>query len=191
MASAMAYNSASVPIPFAALTAWMRNRQLSGVYPFAGSILSMLGEKTCGPAPRRPMAKGNPVSSQKPVHRDSAHASVSANGMPFFFARLFAPYKRLSQGCATLVFWKFCRFLSLRTSMSPAYRAWFRPSIFARNSGSLAYFSRLRALISSPCTARVRSFLDFQRHCLQQYFWRACFGVNSVPQIAQEIGVVF
>lgn len=97
MAFAIRNMSSSVPAPFKALTAWMTNRELLGVYPSAGTIRSKLGENKYG---LRDSLKTNsmPVTSQRPVHRAMAHSGVKLNGMLSRLARCFEPCKEFFQG---------------------------------------------------------------------------------------------
>lgn len=91
-ASAISYMSASVPLCLKVLIDSKTNRQLVWVYPLFGSILSMLGEKGCGPRFRF-LRKAIPVSSHFPVQRSRHHSFVSSNGMFLFLASYFRDLK--------------------------------------------------------------------------------------------------
>lgn len=87
MASAISYMSASVPLPLRAFTPMRMKRQLSGSYPFVGSILSMLAEKITGFIFRVPNLNSIPVIAHLPVHVSRPHSFVKENGIPRCMAR--------------------------------------------------------------------------------------------------------
>src|ERR1035437_8248574 len=59
--------SSSDPAPLKAFKANKINRQFSGVYPFTGSIRSILGEYSRGPFLPIPRTKGRPVNAHRPL----------------------------------------------------------------------------------------------------------------------------
>lgn len=136
--------SSSVPEFFIMLKAMQMNLQFPGTYPREESILSMLGESIWWRL--SPGSIGSPVSSQLPVHFDSAHSLVSENSSPLFFALRLALRIRF-----------FAMFFKYPRRVYTSYRSGF----FARHSS--AYFSRFsrffsrQILCSSLLRARVRS----------------------------------
>ena len=93
-ASAILYKSASDPEPFALLHPNKMNRQLSGVYPLFASIRSRLQLKGYGPRAFFGLRSNcMPVSSQRPVHCNAHHSSVSVNSMFLFAASSLLAWK--------------------------------------------------------------------------------------------------
>src|SRR6266851_3030111 len=78
--AAIAYIVASVSCPLKLFRHHRMNRQLSSVYPFFGSILSMLGDSAIDSPRLIFRRKVMPVSSQVPIHLALAHSSDIENG---------------------------------------------------------------------------------------------------------------
>ena len=98
MALATKIISASVASCLKEFTAQSTKRQFAAVYPFLGTIWSMLGEKNFGPGVRPRKLNSMPVTSQRPVHLAAAHSGVRENSNPFFAARPQAAFNRCAHG---------------------------------------------------------------------------------------------
>ena len=143
--------SASVPIPLKALTHQRTNRLLSGVYPFVRSMRSSDGEKN----PLRFFSgeNGIPVSSQRPVHLDSAHSNVSSKGGRLLWeVRCFAVARGCFQGFSTRSFLPLtARAALLSDRRSPVHRAF-------SNALQYSLFSALHTFVFSTLSARLGAF---------------------------------
>lgn len=96
-ASAIWYAVSSLPLPFSAFMLQSMKRQFDWMYPSSETILSILGEKGCGPEPLF-FTKINPVSSHLPVQRFAAHSLVKSNGMFFNLASAWRDFRRYVHG---------------------------------------------------------------------------------------------
>jgi len=133
----MKYMSSSVPLPFRVLHPSSTNLLLFFVYPFLRSILSMLGEKGCGPW--RPESLNSiPVSSHLPVQRAAAHSWVSSNGMFLILASFLREMNRYAHGREESSFGRFVRY------SSRSYFLDFSTSRFRLATARALNFSRLR-----------------------------------------------
>lgn len=92
-AAAIRYMSASEPSRLKLFSAHNIIRQLSCVYPPAGSMRSTLGDMFLFlyPTLLAGSEKGMSVNSQRPVHRTSNHSGVRSKSILFFLARCLIP----------------------------------------------------------------------------------------------------
>ena len=163
MASAIKYMASSGPSCLRPFTANSTKREFVFVYPFFGSIWSILGENIrCGLFMLN--TKGSLLTSQNPVHLSSAHSKSMSQGSSFSRARTRAAMTSLRQGD--------CQYFSLARSAIARYcSGWAKRQCKASIApliGLARYFANFRALWAS------RSFLTNQS-CRSLCHFMACF----------------
>jgi hypothetical protein len=187
IASAMKYMASSGPSCLRWFTAKITKREFVFVYPFLGSIWSMLGEnKWCGLFVLS--TKGNPLTAQKPVQFCSAHSKSISQGSVFSFARPRAEITSLRQGEA--------QYRSLARSANTRYCSGWASRHFldlARQvSGSASYLAFLSAFRFARSLRSVQicwALCQSAAHFCRQNF--VCLPARALPHFKHSFwGVI-